>query len=467
MSICYTSGKFRSLHLTSAILAGTLYFISPEISYASENSEGSPQEAAVPSDDLRLETIGYRLAKANDDVCDKPLMLTGLLLHDISNYAASYRSEVTLNTGMTFGFGVRDLVPGSVADAAGLKRGDEIIAVNGATMADFAPDLITPDKSFARMARFLDYLDAQLQKGPAQLTILRGATRISVSLQGARGCGGRFVVMPDSALNAWSDGHYVAVTTEMMHFASEDRELAFVVAHEMSHNILHHADVLKDRSHLLEALGIGTIQVRKTEAAADAYAIRLMHEADYDLTAPERFLRHVGRVTWLPQLLMLDLGLTHPSISARIAIVNQAISDLRAKDDAPVATMRLALAPAPFPRAAEGISAIPHPLLSGLFAGLNGGTAPAIQPLQLHPAPIFNARLDLRLPGAGVTGEQPADLASANEGMPPLPRSLQLPAALSVAAPAPCPPSLIDGQQPHPDQKTAPLPVHDTLAVAG
>src|SRR5262249_17928352 len=140
------------------------------------------------------------------------------------------------------GFGVMQLVPGSGADRAGLKRGDEIVAVNDSDLAGFAPQLIGKEASPDRTERFTDLLGNALRQGPAKLTVRRGAETMTLSLTGEKGCGGRFVVVPSYELNAWSDGHYVAVTTRMMRYAADDQELAFVVAHEMSHNILGHAE---------------------------------------------------------------------------------------------------------------------------------------------------------------------------------------------------------------------------------
>lgn len=97
---------------------------------------------------------------------------------------------------------------------------------------------------------------------PALLAIMRGNVRRELQLIGTPGRGGDFVVIQENSLNAWSDGHYVAISTRMLRFAKDDAELAFIVAHEMAHNILNHAAPLRDTSTPLAEFGISSGKVR-------------------------------------------------------------------------------------------------------------------------------------------------------------------------------------------------------------
>ena len=104
----------------------------------------------------------------------------------------------------------------------------------------------------------------------------------------------------------------------MLRFADSDQELAFVVAHEMAHNILGHADEDSGSRGLFAELGFGAKRIKVSEMEADAFAVELLAGAGYDLTAPESFLRHSAKLRrW-------DLATTHPGTSRRIAIVNAA-----------------------------------------------------------------------------------------------------------------------------------------------
>lgn len=289
---------------------------------APQRTGAQPAEMADVDQALRLETIGYQLARANAARCATPDMLTGLMLHNIGGYDESERAALTEAFGLSYGFGVLNVVPRSAAALGGIVEGDEILSVNGKDLAGFAQDSIGKDGSYDRTARFVALLDEALG-APTTLGIRRGALRISVQIQGEKGCSAKFAVLHRHSANAWSDGRYVAVTDRMMAKTADDSELAFVVAHEMSHNILRHAAQMRGASRLLMQFGLGAGKMKANEREADALAVELLASAGYDLAAPERLLKRSAQARWM------DLPITHPGISSRIKIVRAAIDRIR------------------------------------------------------------------------------------------------------------------------------------------
>ncbi|MDE8652540.1 M48 family metalloprotease [Novosphingobium album (ex Liu et al. 2023)] len=279
-------------------------------------ANAAPQAGRSIDNELRLHAIAYRLGTANAARCTAPAMLTGMILHDVGAYDAGTRAAISQRRGLTYGFGVRKFVPGSPADHAGIRPDDEIVAVNGTDLRDFATDAIAARGSYDRVARFEDFLSAALRDGPATLRIRHGSDQRDVTMTGEAACGGEPVLVNSGELNAWSDGKYVAVTTRMLAMAGDDAELSFVVAHEMAHNALRHAERLGHFSPLLAEFGLGAGKVKQTEIEADKLAVEMMASAHYDLAAPERLLRHVGKFDFL------DLATTHPAIGKRIEMAN-------------------------------------------------------------------------------------------------------------------------------------------------
>ena len=282
---------------------------------AASSCRAAAQQAntATLAPDYRLEIIGFKLATSNPALCDKADMLTGMMLHDEGGFSENVRDRAKARYALEFGFGVVQVVPGSPAAAVGLQRGDEIVAINGVSMSSFARNLVKRGASYDRTQRFLNTLDAQLRQGPALLVVERDGAEREVSLTGAPGCGGHQVLIDSNELNAWSDGTYVAVTSRMVGFADSDDELAFVVAHEMAHNILKHSKKFGLGKQILAEFGIGSNKLRKAELAADALAIEIMAAAGYDLNAPEMLLRRSARHN------PLNLSLSHPGANRRIA----------------------------------------------------------------------------------------------------------------------------------------------------
>ena len=132
--------------------------------------------------------------------------------------------------------------------------------------------------------------------------------------------GDDLALIREGGADAWSDGRYVAVTLAMVDLADDDSELAFVVAHEMAHNIAQDAARKNPLGGLLLQFGLGAARVKQAEIKADTVAITLMASADYDLAAPERLLSKAARTR------PLDLAITHPGIARRISAVRQAVA---------------------------------------------------------------------------------------------------------------------------------------------
>ena len=249
--------------------------------------------------------------------------MTGWLLHDIASYAARDQPEVQAVYGLDSGFGVRLIVPGSAADRAGIKEGDVILSAGTVISSNFEPALLSAGPTAQRVSLFNRAVAAMAP--PLSVTLTRNGVRHSVSLSPDHGCGGFFVVANERGVNAWSDGEGVAVTAQLVDLASDDSMLAFILAHEMAHNLLHHGRLISPTGRLLAGIGIGAGKVRANEQAADALAVTLIGDAGYD---PH------GAVTVLQKLEAkgaVGNSLTHHSISQRIALIEQAISAWQAK----------------------------------------------------------------------------------------------------------------------------------------
>lgn len=285
-----------------------------------------PDGAALDSlnaADLRLASVGYRLATANPAGCATPARLTGLILHELGEYGVGERDLIARHYRLSDGIGVLGIVPGSAADAAGLRAGDEIVRIGDADVG-IAPAALPQAVSYARIDRAGTIMAAALAGGVTQLHVRRGDAAVTIAIAGVAGCGGDMVLAPSRAFNAWSDGAHVVVTTRLLAAAADDDELAFIVAHEMAHNNLRHRERLGTAGNgLFASFGKAAARIKETEIEADTTAIGLMSEAGYRLEAATRFLERVGKGR------LLDIATTHPGTGRRIGIVTAAIAATR------------------------------------------------------------------------------------------------------------------------------------------
>jgi predicted Zn-dependent protease len=134
------------------------------------------------------------------------------------------------------------------------------------------------------------------------------------------GCGGEFSLAAGQSLSAWSDGSHVVVSRGMVKFAKTDDELAFVVAHEMAHNMLRHAEQLHGvPTGFASNFGSHAARIKRTEIEADSLAVVLMQRAGYDPDMAITFLKRAGKRRWW------GFSTTHPGTGQRIKIVQQSI----------------------------------------------------------------------------------------------------------------------------------------------
>lgn len=299
--------RIVSKPVTGAVAAATLFLSSAAAAEGVSLRSFAAQQ-------VHLAAIADRIGEASANSCEKPRMVTGMLLHDLSGYDPAVRSAVASAFSMRDGVGVLQIVAGSSAERAGLRIDDEILAIGNRSIVD--PSAADARKSYARIERVTALLDAALNEGDADLVVRRAGTIMHVTLSAQRGCGGQLALANSGEVNAWSDGDHVMLTTAMMRLAQSDDELAFVIAHEMAHNILGHS---RTASAGIFGFSLGLGKARRSELAADRLAVKLMADAGYQPTGSISFLERVRSRFWW------NVSLDHPGFGRRIKEVESAM----------------------------------------------------------------------------------------------------------------------------------------------
>ena len=266
--------RFTLLALTAAALV-------PQAAHAGP-AEDRAGLLSLQADDLRLQSVGWRLATANAPFCDDAAPAIGLLLQDMANYAEPARMRAA--AGIAGDVAVEAAVPGAPAALAGLSANDEVLSIDGRSMANLPP---ARPNDWKRLASLHDAIDGALARDGAVRIAWRDARGVvhDATIAGVPACRTRFELL-DGGGRAVADGKRVVFGRKFAGFGLEPDEIAAAVAHELAHNLLAHRAWLEGRR--------TARNIRSTEREADRLMPWLLANAGYDPAAAVRFFRKWG-----------------------------------------------------------------------------------------------------------------------------------------------------------------------------
>jgi len=275
--------------------------------------------------DGRMAAIAYRLTTANAPLCRSLAPTPGWAIHSLGQYDPALRDQARASFGFETPIAVEAVVPGAAAAKAGVRAGDSIVSVDGRPIGSGAPG---KDASSAARDAAVEQIAGLPADRPLPVELMREGRTRTVTIPASPGCRSAFEVLLGPGMTASADGRIVQIGVRFFERYTDD-EVAVVVAHELSHNILRHAARLEAagvKRGLLSEVGRNGRLFRLTEDQADLLGAYLLRNAGYDPQIAVRFWReHGGDV---------DGGLfrsrTHPSSSARAKALEAAIATMPA-----------------------------------------------------------------------------------------------------------------------------------------
>ena len=218
--------------------------------------------------------------------------------------------------------------PQSPAASGGVIPGDQLIRINERTIAGMRSEEVW------QLIRRITV--ARIQ--PLQLDVVRGGRSHTLNLWAIPACKFSIQLINNDQINGIADGKRIGVTTGMMKFVGSDDELAWVVAHEIAHNVLDHSENARLRAMLNAYLGatIGPssetsaeVSRRSLEARADYVGAYIMARAGYDVRAIKRFWWRMERLRSGEERPEMDS--THPTTAERLAALEVTLKELEEK----------------------------------------------------------------------------------------------------------------------------------------
>lgn len=254
---------------------------------------------------VRLDGISANILSKNADLCSKTRQDIGVRTHRLKSYPKHLREAAGRQLGA-----LKTPVVFSVQGASNVKKGDVLLSGT-------QKPITTDDKD----------LQENLQSGEGSLSISRDGETILVPVTAATACDYKVSLRFSGAVNAYATGKSIIVTTGMMDFTKNDKELALVVGHELAHNTMGHVRKIIQNTILS---GFATRTTRPFEAEADYVGLYYMARAGYAVDGVEMFWQRLG--TQYPKSIVREK--THPVTPSRLLSIRLAAQEIKSKQEA-------------------------------------------------------------------------------------------------------------------------------------
>lgn len=244
----------------------------------------------------RVSRVGARLTVAGAPFCGEEIKAyIGLLSASRSSLArqlGAHQAWVDASSALRDAWEIDGtpevlaVLPGSPAEAAGIRVGDHVVDLD---------------------------VDTDEHDPALWIEVARGNETIRRRLTYVAECEYPITTTIGDMVNAHVDGQTIVITTGLLRFVENDDELAAVIGHELAHRILGHR-----RSRL-----------KSRERAADYLGVYLAARAGYDPAAAATFVRRLAAEH--PELISDRASPAHPSTAARVAALERTVAEIRAQ----------------------------------------------------------------------------------------------------------------------------------------
>ncbi len=280
----------------SVLGKGVLLCLAGALLVGARVGEAAPDDSALfeqlRASDLEMATIGWRLASANAPLCDRLEPGLGLQLHTLDQFASQLRDSARSHFKFATPVAIEGVIPDGPAAQAGLRPDDSVVRIGPVDIAAGTGKPGTTQRLVAVQLAVAQLPPTQ----PIEIAAIRDGAPLTVTVQPIPACRSRFELELADNFSASADGSMVQVSSKLLETYRGDRVVA-AIAHEFSHNILHHRDRLEARGvtfGMLAGFGGNVKYFRQTEIQADILSVYLLANAGYDPKAAPDFWRDFG-----------------------------------------------------------------------------------------------------------------------------------------------------------------------------
>jgi beta-barrel assembly-enhancing protease len=300
------------------------------------SAEQQMLQALVAQQD-RLYRVAGPLLVNNHELCKgNARNLLGFTAKNKYSYSAELMPAAQTVLGLQDRLQIMGVLAGSGAASAGVRPGDILLNVEGTPLP-------AGEKAESEAAAVLAPL--VVGRSNVALTALRGGSTMTLNVPLTYACAFGIELGNSDNVVAYSDGHRLLVTRGMLNAMQSDQELAYVMAKEMAHNMLAHANqqrmsatiggiidnlalIRPDMSIMAGMAGVRPMP-QEFDAMADKLSLYLLARAGYSIDGVVPFWKRMA--SRYPATVLNGYTALHPSTAYRVAAMEKTVKDIRAK----------------------------------------------------------------------------------------------------------------------------------------
>jgi beta-barrel assembly-enhancing protease len=300
------------------------------------NAEQDALNALVQHQE-RLYRVSAPLLVNNADLCrGSARNLLGFTAKNKYSYSADFINAAQNALGLNERLQVMGVLAGSGAARAGVRRGDILLSVE---------DKPLPEGENAERQAATVLAPLVTGRSSVKLVVVRNNANTTLTVPLTYACAFGIELGNSDNVIAYADGHRALVTRGMMNAVQSDEELAYVLAKELAHNALSHAsrqrmsatlggiidNLVRIRPDMSTMVGMAGVRPmpQDLDAMADKLSLYMLVRAGYKIDAAVPFWKRMA--AQYPAAMLNGYTALHPATDYRIAAMEKAIADIKAK----------------------------------------------------------------------------------------------------------------------------------------
>ena len=290
--------------------------------------------ASMASASRKLHDIAWPIMKANVNVCiNARINAFGLMVADPNDLQSSLKPSflsasphVLKNDNSSSNLPmIVSVANGSPANNANIMEGDFILSI---------------DNILVNYRNYKTLLIKAAKQGKLKIVVKRLNKDLSYSLNSELICGYPVQPMVSPIPNAYADGSKIYITIATLDFIKDDQEAAFLISHELAHNIVHYngkglheieaKPISINDTPSLQSIGdLFIFQSGAKETEADLLGIEYAIKAGISQDKVANYFRRLS--LYMPQLMDESIFRMHPGNAKRVTEIERKLKILNNK----------------------------------------------------------------------------------------------------------------------------------------